>query len=109
MNNFDLEQELSSAFTEEAAENISAPKLALYMTPICPYCIYVRQAIAALGLNVEMRSIYERQHFDDLIAARNRATVPVLRISYPDEAKADSWLPESADIVEYLKALALSE
>ncbi|MGA1740763.1 MAG: glutaredoxin family protein [Pseudohongiellaceae bacterium] len=106
MNNFDLEQELAAAFTEEDTENNSTLKLALYMTPICPYCIYVRQAIAALGLDVEMRNIYERQHFNDLIAARNRATVPVLHISYTDENKEDVWMPESQDIVEYLKTVS---
>jgi glutathione S-transferase len=114
LNNFDLEQVLAAAFTEESEEQTGSPKLALYMTPICPYCIYVRSAINELGLDVEMRSIYEREHFNDLVAARNRPTVPVLRISYPDnsgniedggDSKGDTWLPESRDIVEYLEQL----
>lgn len=105
MSNFDLEQELSSAFAEEPTEENAAPKLALYMTSICPYCVYVKSAISALGLDVEIRNIHEEQHFNELIAARNQATVPVLRISYPDENKEESWLPESMDIVNYLKEL----
>ncbi len=103
MNNFNLEQELSTAFDEENATDTSAPKLALYVTPICPYCIYVRTAISKLGLDVEIRNIYSQEHFEDLVAARNRATVPVLRISSPNETIEETWLPESMDIVAYLK------
>tara|TARA_B110000495_G_C22618094_1_gene368502 strand:- start:124 stop:453 length:330 start_codon:yes stop_codon:yes gene_type:complete len=105
LSTFDIDQELSSAFSEETSEEITAPKLALYMTSICPFCIYVRSAISALGLDVEMRNIHEEQHFNDLIAARNQATVPVLRITYPSENKEENWLAESMDIVKYLKEL----
>lgn len=111
MNIFDQGQELTSAFNEELSEDTVAPKLSLYVTPICPYCIFVRSAISKLGLDVEIRNIYSQEHFDDLVAARNRATVPVLRISYPDEvdeAKKEKWLPESMDIIEYLKELKAS-
>lgn len=101
MSNFDLEQELATAFNE----NSVAPKLSLYVTPICPYCIYVRNAISNLGLDVEIRNIYTKEHFEELVAARKRATVPVLRISYPGQANKEKWLPESRDIVEYLKDL----
>ncbi|MDG2090161.1 MAG: glutathione S-transferase N-terminal domain-containing protein [Gammaproteobacteria bacterium] len=102
MNNSDLEQEMISAFTDEPLEKNFTPKLALYMTPFCPFCIYVKSAIASLDMEVEMRNIYEQEHFEELISARKRATVPVLRISTPNE---ESWLPESTDIVEYLKEL----
>ncbi len=108
MSNFELEQELTSAFNKEPSEDTVAPSLSLYVTPICPYCIFVRSAIAKLGLDVEIRNIYSKEHFDDLVAARNRATVPVLRISYPNEGnelKKEKWLPESSDIIEYLKEL----
>ncbi len=101
MNNFDLEQELTSAFNEDSV----TPKLALYVTPICPYCVYVQNAISSMGLDVEIRNIYTKEHFEDLVAARKRATVPVLRISYPGEANKEKWLPESRDIVDYLKGL----
>ncbi|MFL2840770.1 MAG: glutaredoxin family protein [Pseudohongiellaceae bacterium] len=102
MKNFDLEQKLTTALNDELPANPAFPKLALYITPLCPFCIYVRSVISSLGLDVEMRNTYERQYFDDLIAARNRATVPVLRINFPNE---ESWLPESMDIVKYLKEL----
>jgi len=109
LSNFDLEQELTSAFTEEQTENTASPTLALYMTPICPYCIYVRSAASSLGLDIEMKNIYKQQHFDDLLAARNRATVPVLRISYPNGQQEEKWLPESMDIIAYLKGLKASD
>lgn len=108
MNNFDLEHELSTAFDEDNSANTTSPKLALYVTPICPYCIFVRTAITKLGLDVEIRNIYSQEHFEDLVAARNRATVPVLRISHPNEG-ADEWLPESMDIVAYLKELKAAD
>ena len=54
-------------------------------------------------LDVELRNIYDdRQHFDELRAARGRTTVPVLRITSSDGE--DRWMPESADIVRYLQA-----
>ena len=105
MSNFNLEQELTSAFNEEPSEHSEEPKLSLYVTPICPYCVYVQNTISKLGLDVEIRSIYSQEHFEALVTARNRATVPVLRISYPGEADKKTWLPESRDIVEYLEHL----
>jgi glutaredoxin len=84
----------------------SAPaeeKLALYHFDGCPFCLRVRRAIDLLGVDVELRSIYEeREHLDALMTARGRATVPVLRITGPDGE--DRWMPESADIVRYLQA-----
>lgn len=77
-------------------------KLALYHFDGCPFCMRVRRAIDLLGIDVELRNIYEnREHLDALMAARGRATVPVLRITGPNE---DRWMPESADIVRYLQA-----
>jgi glutaredoxin len=78
-------------------------RLALYHFDGCPFCMRVRRAIDLLGVDVELRNIYEdREHMDALLAARGRATVPVLRISSPDGE--DRWMPESADIVRYLQA-----
>jgi len=77
--------------------------LALYYFDGCPFCVRVLRAIDTLRLDVELRNIYEdRQHFDDLRAARGRTTVPVLRITSSDGK--DRWMPESADIVRYLQA-----
>ena len=62
----------------------------------------VRTGIDHLGVDVELRDIFENpQHRDDLIAARGRATVPVLRITSPNGE--ERWMPESRDIVRYLE------
>lgn len=76
-------------------------KLILYHFESCPFCALVRETIARLGLDVELRDIrVETEHRDDLVAARGRATVPVLKIESPDGT--ERWMPESADIVRYL-------
>ena len=77
-------------------------KLALYHFNGCPFCSMVRSAIDHLGIDVELRDIFENpQYRDDLIKARGRATVPVLRIDSP--SGEDRWMPESRDIVNYLE------
>ncbi len=77
-------------------------KLALYHYDACPFCMMVRSEIEELGLDVELRDILlDMQHRNDLIEARGRATVPVLRITTPDGH--DRWMPESRDIVQYLQ------
>ncbi len=76
-------------------------KLALYYFDACPFCMMVLGEIERLGVDVELRSIHrEPQHQADLVAARGRATVPVLRITSPDGE--DRWMPESRDIIAYL-------
>ena len=77
-------------------------RLALYHYDGCPFCQMVRDEIDDLGLDVELRNIhFEPQHREDLIQARGRATVPVLRITAP--AGDDRWMPESRDIMQYLR------
>ncbi len=91
-------------FIERFASTVTPDedKLALYHLPTCPFCIHVRKAIDRLGLDVELRDVGgDGQHRDDLIAERDRATVPVLRITSPDGS--ERWMPESRDIVQYLK------
>ena len=76
--------------------------LALYKYDGCPFCAMVRSSIDSLGVKVELRDIFENpQHRDDLIAARGRATVPVLRITSPNGD--ERWMPESRDINRYLE------
>lgn len=88
------------ARSETAAED----KLALYHFDGCPFCSMVRSAISELGIDVELRSIFDdSKHRDDLLEARGRATVPVLRITSPDGE--ERWMPESRDIVHYLEGL----
>ncbi len=87
--------------SETSAEN----KLTLYHFDSCPFCRMVRVAIDDLGLVVELRDIFENAQFrDELVEARGRPTVPVLRISTPDGE--ERWMPESRDIVQYLESLA---
>ncbi len=82
-------------------ETPAKDKLALYYMPTCPFCKYVLAAITRHGIDVELRDIADEKHREDLIAARSRATVPVLRITPPDGN--ERWMPESKDIVRYLK------
>ena len=85
------------------SESPEDDKLALYKYDGCPFCAMVRSAIDRMGIDVELRDTYENlQHRDDLIEARGRATVPVLRITSP--GGDERWMPESRDIVRYLEA-----
>jgi glutathione S-transferase len=62
----------------------------------------VRSAIDELEIDVELRDVFQdSQHCDDLIEARGRATVPVLRIAAANGEVR--WMPESRDIVSYLQ------
>ncbi|MDJ0911628.1 MAG: glutathione S-transferase N-terminal domain-containing protein [Woeseiaceae bacterium] len=84
------------------SESATTDKLALYHFGSCPFCRMVRSAIDELEIDVELRDIMQSpEHRDDLIGARGRATVPVLRITSPDGT--DRWMPESRDIVRYLQ------
>ena len=59
-------------------------------------------ATDTLDVDVEPRNILiDPQHRSDLVDARGRATVPVLRITSPDGD--DRWMPESRDIMAYLQ------
>jgi len=84
------------------AETPADDKLALYYFDGCPFCSMVRSAIDRLGIEVELRDIFQDpQHRDDLVRTRGRATVPVMRITSPNGE--DRWMPESRDIVSYLQ------
>ena len=84
------------------AETPAEDKLVLYHFDGCPYCSMVRSAIDQLGIDIELRDIFQDSHHrDDLVGARGRATVPVLRIVSPDGE--DRWMPESRDIVSFLQ------
>jgi len=85
------------------SETPAEDRLSLYHYDGCPFCSLTRNAINRLGIDVELRNIFEDpQHRDDLIDARGRATVPVLRITSQDGE--DRWMPESRDIVSYLES-----
>jgi glutaredoxin len=76
--------------------------LALYYMDGCPFCDLVRAVIDELGVDIELRNIFEgTQRRNDLVEARGRATVPVLRITSPNGE--ERWMPESRDIASYLR------
>ena len=80
-------------------------KLALYYSRTCPYCRLVLSAIDKLGIDVELLEIFDEPAYrDELVEGRGRATVPVLRITAPDGERR--LMPESLDIVRYLKSLS---
>ncbi len=76
-------------------------KLSLYCRDWCGACFIVKRYIKKLGLNIEIRDICKQpERFNELVAARGRGTVPVLRRDLSD-GRSD-WMPESRDIVHYL-------
>ena len=77
-------------------------QLALYHYSTCPFCMMVKRVVDELGIDVEFRDVVQDpKHRGDLIGARGRATVPVLRIMCADGT--DRWMPESRDIIRYLR------
>jgi glutaredoxin len=85
------------------SESPAEDTLALYHFNGCPFCSIAREPIERLGVNVELRDIYkDPRHLTDLMAARGRATVPVLRITSP--SGEEHWMPESGDIVRYIES-----
>jgi glutathione S-transferase len=78
--------------------------LTLYHRPSCSYCVQVRMAAERMGIPLELRDVRQEPRWrEELIAVRGRGTVPVLRIDHADGTTR--WLPESLDIVRYLKTL----
>ena len=80
------------------------PKLTIYHYPSCFFCKRVRSAMQSLGLELELRDIHQDPRWrQDLIDARGRKTVPVLRIEGDDGSVV--WMGESKIIVRYLQSL----
>lgn len=102
----DWSEYYADEFIERYAPSASPAedKLALYHFDSCPFSAIARAGIERSGIDVELRDIHENsQYRDELIEARGRATVPVLRITSPDGE--ERWMPESRDIVRYLETL----
>ncbi len=77
--------------------------LSLYGTTTCPYCVFVLRALEPLDLDVPFRDTTDPEHRRALVEGTKRTQVPVLRI---DTAAGTRWMPESVDIVRYLKQRA---
>jgi len=78
--------------------------LTLYQYASCPFCYRVTAALRTLDVEVEIRDILrDARSRTELIAAQGRSTVPVLKIVADDGS--ERWLPESRDIIEYLRNL----
>lgn len=78
------------------------PGLALYQFDSCPFCARVRSAAHSLGVELELRdTLADVDNARAVVEATGRRTVPVLRIEHEDGGV--EWLPESADIVRYLR------
>jgi len=82
------------------------PRLALYHFPSCFFCQRVARVLEELELDVELHDVLrDGQARAELLDARGRATVPVLRIEQDGGVR---WMPESADIIDHLRSLKLS-
>lgn len=80
------------------------PRLSLYHYPSCFFCRKVRKALEQFKIEAELRDIHEDPQWrTDIMNARGRGTVPVLRIEGEDGQV--QWMGESADIVKYLSTM----
>lgn len=80
------------------------PKLSLYHRNFCWFCARVINVVKGLDLEIEGRNIWkDQQAMQDLEQATGRSTVPVLRIESADGTV--KWMPESNDIIQYLRGL----
>lgn len=80
------------------------PELTLYNLRYCPYCIKVRRVAEQLGIPLTIVDVdRDPAARARLFRARGRGTVPVLGIPSPD---GEVLLPESDDIVDYLRSYA---
>ncbi len=90
-------EQIAQRYVTRQAESVS-----LYHFDGCPFCQLVRAAIDDLKADVELRDVRANPEWrDELIEARGRATVPVLRcVTQSGEVR---WMPESRDIIRYLR------
>jgi glutathione S-transferase len=87
---------------DDARHSQENDRLTLYHFEGCGWCYRVMNVIDELGIDVELRDIFDnREHLDELVEARGIRTVPVLRITGPDSE--ERWMSESADIIRYLR------
>ncbi len=91
-----------AAAGSDVAPPAQGDELELYYSPMCGFCIRVMQVMERLGVQAGTRNVWQdREAQQELMQARGRGTVPVLRIRRADGE--DYWMPESADIIRYLQ------
>lgn len=88
---------------QQTALDAKTGNLSLYQLTACPFCVKVRRAIKAGGLNIELRNIKEQANLNELVEQGGKRTVPCLRIENQDQSV--TWLYESNDIINYLQKL----
>jgi glutathione S-transferase len=82
-------------------EGCTEEQLVLYETGWCPFCLRVRAVVRRLGIEIPSRDVArQREYRAELVAARGRGTVPVLRVV---SSGRDEWIGESVDIIRYLE------
>lgn len=82
---------------------VEAPqeRLQLFISRGCGFCTRVLRVIDELHIDIQLRDIYaDPDAYRELVTARGRATVPVLRCT---AGEVDRFMPESADIIRYLR------
>ena len=81
---------------------MKVPNLALYHFEGCAYCSRVKDALARLDLEIELRDIHASPGWrSELVKATGKQMVPCLRIEQPSGGVR--WMHESLDIIRYLE------
>ncbi len=82
--------------TTGAAET---PGLVLYYKGTCPYCRRVLRRAEELGVFMELRSTWEREHRERLVEIGGKRQVPCLLVN-------GAPMYESAEIIDFLERQA---
>jgi glutaredoxin len=101
-----LSSKALGALVTPAAVTRTPESLTLYFYPSCAFCYRVRAEAAQLGVALLLADIHQNPTaLAELVRVTRRQTVPVLRIAHP--GGPDQWLPESRDIVDYLREITV--
>jgi glutathione S-transferase len=83
----------TARYVDELGEPL---ELVLYHKETCPYCVRVRRRARQLGIELDLRSTWKREHRERLIELGGKKQVPCLVVN-------GRPLYESADIIEFLE------
>jgi glutathione S-transferase len=88
--------------TDHTTQSANTAGLALYHSPTCWFCAKVRQKMADLSIDIELRDIGMNNGFrEELVREAGKGQVPCLRIQQADGSV--NWMYESSDICSYLE------